>query len=390
MSLFSVTNQGVITVDTTDVKTEFEQAYKEALGADLNLDASTPVGQLVINDTTALTTAMAECVAMANEGNVYYATGQALDVAASFYGYYRKGATPTTVVATITGTNETLIPAGSRVSDGTNEYVLLDTTSIPNTGTTTAEFQCVTPGAIECAAGTLTEIVTTVSGWGTVTNANNGIVGTDQESDNAFRDRITANFLNKRARSILGAIIDNIAALDNVISVAGHENPTDNTVTYDGISMEPHSILLSVFGGSGNDIATVIGHQKTLGAATVGNTNVAYTDEIVDYQYIYQIYRPSEVSLYVKVEYANNAYSGPATESDVKGLIISYLAENPIKIGQTVSGNILGNALSSYNKADILSIKVSTDGTSWEDYISLNIGQIGVLSESNITVTEAE
>ena len=390
MSLFSVTNQGVITVDTVDIKSEFEQAYKEALGADLNLDVSTPVGQLVVNDTTALTTAMAECVAMANEGNVYYATGQALDVAAAFYGYYRKKATATTVVATLTGTQGTTIAEGSLASDGTNESKLLNTITIPSSGSVTAEFQCTTPGVIECPAGSLTTIVTEIDGWSGVTNANDGIVGMATENDNAFRDRITANWMNKRARSILGAIIDNVAALNDVVSVAGHENPTGSTITYDGESMEPHSILISVLGGNGTDIARVIGEQKTLGAVTLGNTEVAYTDDVVDYHYTYKIYRPDTVTLYVKVEWAANAYTGASTESDIKGLIMNYINGNPFRVAQTVSGNMLCTALAEYNKAEILSIKVSDDGTTWADYLTTKITEVCVLSQANITVTEVQ
>lgn len=388
MSLFTVTDQGVITVDTEDIRSEFEQAYKEALGADLNLDVSTPVGQLVVNDTTALKTAMAECVAMANQTSVYTATGEALDVAAARAGYYRKAATKTTVVATLTGNDGTTIPAGSKVSDGTNEYVSLDTVTIPVSGTVNAEFQCTVAGPIKCPTGTLTTIVDAVSGWSTVANTNDGIIGTETESDNAFRDRITANYLNKRARSILGAIVDNIAALPDVISCVGHENPTGSSDTYDGITFPAHSICISVVGGDGETIATVLGQQKTLGAETIGNTSVAYTDTSVDYQYVYQIYRPAELPIYVKVEYAANTYTGASTEDDVKGLILDYVATTPFKISETVTGNTISNALATYNKIDVLSIKVSTDGTTWADYVTTDMTQIPVLNSTNITVTE--
>ena len=53
MSRFNVTPNGVITVDTVDIKSEFEEAYKGALGADLDLASSTPQGQMIINDTAA-------------------------------------------------------------------------------------------------------------------------------------------------------------------------------------------------------------------------------------------------------------------------------------------------------------------------------------------------
>jgi uncharacterized phage protein gp47/JayE len=388
MSLFNVTDQGVITVDTADIRAEFEQAYKEALGADLNLDVSTPVGQLVVNDTTALTTAMAECVAIANETSVYSATGQALDVAAARSGYYRKTATPTTVVATLTGNNGTTIPAGAKASDGEHEYVLLDTVTIPVSGSVMAQVQCTELGPIACPAGTLTSIVTTISGWDTVTNANDGVPGVEGETDNAFRDRITANYLNKRARSILGAIVDNIAALPDVISVVGYENPTANTEVHDGITMTPHSICVSVFGGSGPEIARVLGEQKTLGATTIGNTTVSYMDGLVNYQYDYKIYRPTELPIYVDIEYAPNSYTGASTVSDITGLITEYIANNPLKIGQTITGNYISMALNGYNKVDVLAVKVSTDGETWDDYVVANMTQIPTISSANITVTE--
>lgn len=388
MSLFSVTNQGVITVDTVDIKSEFEQAYKEALGADLNLDVSTPVGQLVVNDTTALTTAMAECVAMANEGNVYYATGQALDVAAAFYGYYRKKATPTTVIATVTGTSATVIDAGTLFSDGTNEFKTLNVIRIPESGHIDVECQCTKTGPIPCLANTLDTIVDPVAGITSVTNTNDGIPGYEEENDNTFRDRITANFFNKRARAIMGAIIDNIAAIPNVVSVAGEENPTGETVTKSGVSMPAHSIFVSVLGGNSSDIAEILAQQKTLGAATVGTTEVSFMDSTSGAIYKYNIFRPTPVTIYVNVEWSANEFTQPGASQQIIDLIAQYVAENPFKIGQTISGAVLANALDGFNKVDLLSIKVSTDGTTLVDYITTNKTEIASLSTSNISTSE--
>lgn len=389
MSLFTVTNQGVITVDTTEVLADFQQAYTAALGANLNTDVSTAAGQLITADTRAITTAQQECVNMANQNNVYYATGQALDVAAAFYGYYRKQGVPTTVVATLTGSSGVAIPAGAIVSDGTNQYTLLDATSIPSTGSVSAEFQCTTTGPIECPAGTLTEIITTISGWDSVTNPTAGIVGYNSENDNVFRDRITANFLNKRARAILGAIIDNVAAIDNVVSVVGGENPIDETAIVNGIEMPPHSIYLTVLGGNDATIAQVIAEQKTMGAETVGNTQVAYTDPRIGYQYTYNIYRPTVVPIYVQVQYTANAYTPANADTQIMGLISEYVINNPFKIGQTISGNMFGVALAEYNKVDLLAIKVSTDNSTWTDYVNISQTQVAVLSTGG-TSTIAE
>lgn len=388
MSLFTVTSQGVITVDTSSVRADFAAAYTTALGADLNTDVSTPAGQLITNDTTAITTAMQECVNMANENNVYFATGQALDVAAAFYGYYRKQGVPTTVVATVTGSSGVSIPAGSIVSDGENQYRTLSRVTIPSTASASVECQCTATGPIACPAGSLTKIVTTISGWDGVTNQYDGITGYATESDNTFRDRVTANFLNKRARAIMGAIIDNVAALNDVISVVGGENPFNVTQTVDGIEMPPHSIYLTVLGGNESEIAQVMATQKTMGAETIGNTEVGYTDPDINYKYTYKIYRPTPVRVYAQIQYNANVYT-PANVSDqIKQLVSDYVANNPFCVGQTVSGNTLATALDGYNKIDLLAIKVSANGTDWVDYIATTKTQVAILSAGDISTTE--
>lgn len=385
MSMFSVTPNGVITVDTSEVRSDVESAYTAALGASLNLDVSTPQGQLIVNDTTMITTAQAAVVAMANETNVYYATGAALDTAAAFYGFYRKQNTPTVVVAQLTGLSGTEIPAGSLCSDGTNEYALSDTVVIPTTGATSGQFICRAAGAIACPAGALNTIVTTIAGWDSVQNLYDGVIGQAAETDNAFRDRITSNFMTARARAMMGAILDNIAALNDVVSVDGAENPSADTVTIDGVSVPAHSIYVTVMGGTGTDIAEVLAKTKTMGAGTVGNTDVSYVDSDIDYRYTYKIYRPTVVPVYVQIQYSTNAYTPIGVDAEIIDVISAYVAGAPLRVGQTVSGGAFAAAFAEYNKIDLLAIKVSTDGDTWTDYIDITKTQVASINTSNIT-----
>ena len=388
MTMFHVTSQGVITVDTSSIKQDLEEAYKSALGANLNLESSTPQGQMIINDTASLTTAMNEVVNIANNFSIYTAKGAALDVVAAFYGYYRKQGVATTVYITVTGTNGTVIFAGSIVSDGTHKYITLDTITIAS-GTGKVWAQCTEKGYILCPPNTVTTIETLITGWDTVDNVNAGISGYATETDNEFRQRITANWLNIRARSILGAIIDNVAALDNVISVLGRENPTKNSVTVDGITFEPNSIYLCILGGNDKDIAKIISSQKTLGAATNGNTSVMYQDTDVGQNISYLIQRPSVVVLAVQIEYMANNYTSADVENQIKDLILQYIANNPFKIGQTISGNILSQALSDFNQINLLSFKIKkTSDVDYSDYINLTISEVASLDSAHITFSE--
>ncbi|MCH5202383.1 MAG: baseplate J/gp47 family protein [Oscillospiraceae bacterium] len=386
MSLFKVTNQGVITVDTSEVKADLEEAYKEALGYELNIDTGTPQGQMIVNDVKTLTYAQEQAVLALNSFSVLTAKGDALDIAAGIWGYYRKQDVSTVVSVRLNGSAGTNIPLGTLFSNGSNQFSLLDAVTITPSGFVVGQAQCTETGAIPCIANTLTEIVTPVNGLDSVNNPSDGIMGYARESDSTFRKRITDNWLNIRGRSILGAIIDNVAALDGVISVIGRENYATTSRIIDGVSMQPHSIYLDVLGGSGSDIAKVLTEQKTLGAATNGSIQVIYNDDIVGYPYSYNIARPSVVDVYVQIEYENNYYTPANVEQDIINQMTAYIQENPFMIGETISGNELSNALTNFEYANILSVKVSTFNADFVDYVQTNIQQVGVVSSGNISV----
>lgn len=389
MTLFRVNSNGVITVDYNDIQQTFQEAFKNALGNDLNLDVSTPQGQLIQIHTQVVNEIQTDVVNLANSFNPYTAEGDALDNTGAFFGYYRKANQPTVVVATLTGSEGTNIPASSLVSDGNNQYELLEDVTIPTSGSITAEFQCTTTGNIPCVAGSLTEIVSTVSGWDTVNNPTDGVVGYETESDNEFRGRITANWLNIRAISVLGAIIDSVAQLDGVVSVIGRENPKSSVQVVDGLTLSPHSIWLTVLGGKNSDIAEVLTIKKTLGCDTNGTDTVLYNDPVVNYEYSYQIQRPTVVPVYIQVNYAKNNYTPIDVEDKIKSLIIQYIQENPLKIGQTITGSWLSNALENYNQINLLSIKTRVnEEANWEDFSTITLEQVGNISSNNIITVE--
>lgn len=390
MSLFSVTETGLITVDSSEIQDSFIQAYKDALGANLNTEAGTFQGQMILNDTSMLTYAQNQCVLIANAYSVLRAKGSALDVVANFWGYYRRQATATVVNCVLSGTEGLTIPKGSLVSDGTNEYELLDDATIGVYGYVVGQFQCTKKGAVVCLGGTVTEIVNEIEGWDSVTNNASGVTGYDLENDNQFRARITANWFNVRARGALGAIWDNMAQLDNVVSVCVRENPTNANMAIDGFTLVPHSVFVCVAGGSESDIAECMYNQKTIGANTNGDTTVSWYDSTTGLLNRYKIQRAETVNLRVEVSYQTSYFTTADVEEQIKTAIMGWVAENPFRIGQTISGNMLAQAFDGFVYADLLSIKVGVvdSGEDAEDYLTTTIGQIAVLESANITCTE--
>lgn len=381
MSLFNVSEAGIITVDSVDIEEQFIEAYKQALGANLNTEAGTFQGQMILNDTAMLTYAQNQCALIGNAFSAYSATGAALDVVAGFWGYYRKQGVATVVNCTVTGTVGTIIPAGSLVSDGEHQFAALDTVTIPAGGSVNAQFQCTESGAIVCLSNTVTDIVTVIDGWDTVTNQAKGITGYETESDNDFRARITANWFNIRGRGALGAIIDNMAQLDNVISVLGRENPTNANMIIDGITLKPHSVYICIAGGSSSDIAETMYNQKTIGADTNGTTSVAWYDESTGLTNTYHIQRPTMVNLRIQVNYAPTYFTPADIQDKIKTAIMGFIESNALTIGQRVSGNWLAQAFDGFDYASILSVKIGV-----ESGLSLTILQTSGSNLSDIEV----
>ncbi len=386
MSLFSVNEQGIITVDNSEVLADVQEAYQKALSSDLVLDTATPQGQLIANDVKYLDFAQEQVVEAINSMNPMTAEGSALDASALIWGYTRKTGTRTVVSLTLNGTARTVVPTGTIFSDGENEYSLLNDVSILVTGYNTGMAECTKDGAVLCKKNTVRTIVTPVSGLSSVNNVTDGIMGYDTENDNNFRKRITANWLNKRGISILGAIVDNIAQIDGVLSVVGRENYTSQTQVIDGITLTGHSIYVCVAGGAGSDIAKVLTEQKTLGAATNGETTVVYNDPIVGFGYSYKIDRPTEVDIYAKVQYSKNEYSPDDLEAQIKNALLNYCRENIIGIGEAYTSANLDNAYINFPFADVLGVQVSLTKGNYSNFVRPKLNQIGILSEGNIVL----
>lgn len=388
MSLFNVTPAGLVTVDSSEIRKELEEAYKQALGGEISTDSGTIEGYLIDNDTKFLTYAQQESANIANSFSVLTAKGRALDVVAGLWGYYRKAGEKTVVNAVLTGSSGTVIRAGSVASAGGVNYVLLDTVTIGTAGTVSAQFQCVESGAITCAPSALNEIITTTKGWDAITNNQAGIVGYDEETDEQFRARITANWLNIRSIGTLGAIMDSVAQINGVLSALVRENMSNKEITIDNVVLSPHSIYLAVVGGKVEDIARTLYNKKTSGAGTNGGTTVSYTDPSNGVVQNYQIKRADILPVHIKITFSNNYYTPVDVDKKIKSTLINYISGG-LSIGQTISGNMLSLAFENFEYANILSIKLSLDGKTWNDYVSATIEQMPDVTSENVLVEEA-
>lgn len=393
------TEQGIIVPDTDEVQTDVENEYLSVFGSDLDLTPSTPQGRLIEMETLARQQAIGLCALIANQINIDYATGQFLDGIGAFYGVSRLGATKTRVLATVSGVVGTVIPAGS-IAETTagDRFYCENETTIPNGGSTTTYFLSEESGEIPCATNSLTNIVSQIIGWESVNNSAAADIGQNVESDLAYKTRIknTRYTGNSLIQSIQGALNQ----IENVKSSFVYDNGTNASITYDGITIPAHSILIVVDGGTNNDIAKAILYKKSSGSgyATISGQSVTVNvpDGAYGVNYPVTFNRPQQLAFDITIDVNQNTYTGSDLEQAVKDAIIKWANGDlndvdGLKIGQNVSPYEIGAAVSEQiPQIYIKSVKICTHGgTPAATELTCTVGQIYTIAESNITVTVA-
>lgn len=205
------------------------------------------------------------------------ATGAQLDALGQLTAITRAPATASTVTLHLTGTNGTSIAAGRRVRASSVpgiDWITQSTVVIGPSGVDVVAAASIT-GPVRADAGTLTSIVTPVSGWTGVTNAGDASPGANLESDPAFRVRRLASLFQPGA-GVFEAIRTDVGNVSGVTEVEVYGNNGDAT---DSFSVPAHSVEAIVVGGDDAAIAAALFGSVAEGIGTFGTaTPVTVTD----------------------------------------------------------------------------------------------------------------
>lgn len=307
------------------IKAEIEAYQLANISAALDVSADSPIGQ--VNGIIAAKIAELWEVAEAVYASQYpdSASGVALDNVASITGAARLAATKSTVTVTCTGTPATVLAAGRVISVDPSgaRFVTLADATIEAGGTVDVECEAEETGAVLANAGTLTEIETPVSGWTSVTNAEDADTGREIESDEELRVRRIA-LLEAAGDATLDAIRSEVLSVEDVTEVYVFKNDTDVT---DGNGLSPHSIAVIVRGGDGGAIIEAIFNSVAAGIETIGNTS----GQVVDDQGITQqvaYSRPTEIVLGLEITIDRDTDAGfddVVTVAAIKASLAAYV-----------------------------------------------------------------
>ena len=266
----TVNAQGITPTSLAQYIADLGAAFQSALGSDLDLATETPQGQLIANLSLIMAQADEGVVAVGNGYSVARAQGIAQDDLVGLLGVERREATRSMVTATIAGVAGTGIPQYALAQTTAGDVFRATTAATISVGGSVAvDFEAVETGPAPAAAGALTEIVTNIVGWETVTNAAAASLGRDVETATALWGRYSRH-VGRNARTSTQALEAQLLETAGVTDALVRENATGMSETEQGQVIPTRAIFSAVDGGANAAVGRTIADYKPGGAPTAG------------------------------------------------------------------------------------------------------------------------
>lgn len=351
---YGVVDSGFVRKPTSVIQSDIEQSFKNIFGDSINLEPSSPEGQ-IIQVFTPLVNDLWELAQQAY--NAYapnLASGNTLDHLVKINGLQRSNITYSTAVLTVSGSDGVIVPAGSLVRSEIDTasgltYVFateIDVTIGASSGQSGIGYVnsiCTTPGDISIGQNQLRNILTPIEGWDTVTNVDAAIQGSGVEEDPQLRKR-REQAIGIQALSTVEAIEARINQIETVRKVLVLQNDTPNVVE----DLKPYSIKAIVQGGRSEDeknaVAGAIFNTKSPGIDMNGGDGEDYTETVtvIDRQgfthdIIYAV--PRDVYIYIRITTEVDDLTAPVDIGEtIKQNVIDYF-DDPIT-GYTIGDDV--------------------------------------------------
>lgn len=373
-----------------DVIDELTVGMQNIYGTDINIDPSSPDGQLINIFAQAIGDMLELLVATYNSFNPEAAYGAILDHRCAINGLVRKGATYTYVDVTVTVTEgvnlqgldgDSEAAAFTVADDAGNQFYLDESYTFSVAGSAALSFRAKDIGAVLITNNTITNQVTIVAGVSTINNAG-GVTtqGIDGESDADLRIRRLKSFMLQGigAQDSLQAAL---LAADSVTDALVVENNTAGSVG----SIPSHSIWAIVENGTDADIGQIIYEKRPMGCGVYGA--VTYNVSRPNSQtFAAKFSRPLYTPLKIRFILTTKDGSTPDTLY-VKEQMVIALA-NYYKLGQSaIASELVAFILAIEPEGIITGLGVS-DATSYTETLATTSSQYKfTLSTANITIT---
>ena len=238
------------------------------------------------------------------------------------------------------------------------------------------------PGPLPALAGTVTQIVTPILGWDSVTNPTAASLGRFRETDEELRLRF-ANTKFTRGINTIDSISSDVSLVEGVTSVLVYENDTNAT---DANGLPPHSFLVVAVGGTQQSIAQAIYVNKPSGIQSFGNIET----DILDSQGIPHTIgfsRPTLVDIFIDMQITTDEDFPVGGEELIREAILAYAVDN-LLVSDDVFLSRLYTPINQIpgHRVDSLQIGLSVPGLGTSN-ITIGFDEIANFIKSNITIT---
>lgn len=266
-------------------------------------------------------------------------------------------------------TIDTVVDADNFTYETTLTPTTPATGSITCDPTTAVNLESVETGAIEALAGTLNQIVKSISGFTRIENDLDATKGRNKETDAELRIRRIAALQglgSARLEAIRGALLQ----VEDVTAVTVFENETK---VVDSGGRPASSIECLVLGGVDQDILDAVFNKKAAGIESYGLVSGTVTDS-QGINHTSKFSRPTSVNIYLELDLTTNT-DFPGT-SDVLSRLLTY--GDSLLIGDDVI--VFPYLISSFNDVPGITDLVVRIGTAASPTLDDNI----VISETEI------
>lgn len=329
--VWGLTPDGFVAKTLEEIEAGMVQRQRDTIDPTIDTSPFGLIGQLNGIMATEIASVWELAEAVNDSQDPAKARGASQDALYSLTGTPREDAKPSAVVCDNTLQPATTIAVGEAIASVVGNPSSRFANAEPMVNATGAvavlsiRFEATEPGPLIANAGTLTVRDTLITGWDAVTNPEDAEVGSNIESDAAYRNRREDELFAQGGGTVDGIRAD-LLRLETVMAVGVIEN-TDSVVSPDGLP--PKSFCAVVHSSPGAHDEQAIGDSiwsnKPAGIEAFGDTPVDVLDSEGTTHTVH-FSRPSERAVYVALRLTTNAdYVGDDT---LQNMIVAS-AETP-------------------------------------------------------------
>ena len=366
-----------------EILSEYQTLFQSVF-PDLNLDASTPQGQLITSLAQGDLIIIDYLQSLAN-GFFFGGSGFFLDLWAwNSFRVTRKAGVKSQVYIEINGVAGSSVNAGFQVGDGTHTYTISSATIINADGSVNALFIADELDDFQAEANTITEIVTPSLGIERVNNPAQATAPTLKETDTELFQRCL-KYGSIALSGTFESVMANVAQVNGVSKTNGGENFTGLAKVINGVELPAHSICVVVKGGTDENIAKAMASVRPTGCDMLGD--VSYNISSDGVLYTYNFYRPIAVNLAVSVQVNSANIKDANYIESVKTAVTSTI--EAYSIGELITQAKLAQDVRNKIKLfDIVDLKFNKKGSALGyNPLQLKLNEEAYIAAADIGVT---